>query len=111
IVVCHCGGGLDRFLPSDGHLPQEDLSKNLFFDTCAYNPIFLEAAIKQRGVKRMLFGTEAPGSGRHVNPETGKSGDHIVEVLDGFSFLTDADRKAIMHDQPLAFCSGFEKLK
>jgi len=111
IVVCHCGGGLDRFLPSDGHLPQADLTKNLFFDTCAYNPIFLEAAIKQRGVNRMLFGTEAPGSGRHVNPETGKSGDHIVEVLDGFSFLTDNDRKAIMHDQPLAFCKGFDKLK
>jgi len=111
IVVCHCGGGLDRFLPSDGHLPQADLSKNLFFDTCAYNPIFLEAAVKQRGVNRMLFGSEAPGSAHHIDPTTGKSGDHLVEVLDGFSFLTDGDRKAIMHDQPAAFCAGFAKLK
>ena len=71
VIICHCGGGLDRFHKTDPHLPQKDLSKNLFFDTCAYDSIFLEAAIRQRGVDRIVFGTEAPGSGRHVIPETG----------------------------------------
>ena len=37
VIVCHCGGGLDRFTKTDPHLPQKDLSKNLFFDTCAYD--------------------------------------------------------------------------
>ena len=83
IVVCHCGGGLDRFHKSDPHLPQKDLSQNLFFDTCAYESLFLEAAIKQRGVERIVFGSEAPGSGRHIIPETGRSGDDpVVPVLD-----------------------------
>src|SRR5258708_2200421 len=58
IVVCHCGGGLDRFHKTDPHLSQKDLSKNLFFDTCAYESLFLECAIKQRGVDRIVFGTE-----------------------------------------------------
>ena len=40
-----------------------DLSDNLFFDTCAYDPHFLTAALKQRGVPQMVFGTESPGSG------------------------------------------------
>ena len=27
VVVCHCGGGLDRFSKTDPHLPQKDLSQ------------------------------------------------------------------------------------
>jgi predicted TIM-barrel fold metal-dependent hydrolase len=100
IVVCHCGGGLDRFHKSDPHLPQKDLSRNLFFDTCAYESIFLEAAIKQRGVDRMVFGSEAPGSGRHIIPETGRSGDDIIPVIDSFSFLSEADKVQILNGNP-----------
>jgi predicted TIM-barrel fold metal-dependent hydrolase len=100
IVICHCGGGLDRFHKTDPHLPQKDLSKNLFFDTCAYESIFLEAAIKQRGVNNTVFGTEAPGSGRHVIPETGRSGDDLVPVIDSFSFLSQADKIQILNGNP-----------
>jgi len=100
VVVCHCGGGLDRFHKTDPHLPQKDLSRNLFFDTCAYESIFLEAAIKQRGVDRTVFGSEAPGSGRHVIPETGRTGDDLVPVIDSFSFLTQEDKLQILNDNP-----------
>jgi hypothetical protein len=110
IVICHCGGGLDRFSKTDPHLPQKDLTKNLYFDTCAYEPLFLEAAIKQRGVPRMLFGTEAPGSGRHVNPETGLSGDNLVPILSGFDFLTEADRLYIMNTGPRTVFPQMAKL-
>jgi predicted TIM-barrel fold metal-dependent hydrolase len=110
IIVCHCGGGLDRFSRTDPHLPQKDLSKNLYFDTCAYEPLFLEAAIKQRGVKRMLFGTEAPGSGRHVNPDTGLSGDNIVPVIAGFDFLSEEDRLYIFNEGPRSVFPQFAKL-
>jgi predicted TIM-barrel fold metal-dependent hydrolase len=37
IVICHCGGALNRFIKSDAHLAQKDLSNNLFFDTCAHD--------------------------------------------------------------------------
>ena len=50
-----------------------DLTNNLFFDTCCYDPHFLGAAIKQRGVDQMVFGTEVPGSGSDIfNPQTNK---------------------------------------
>jgi predicted TIM-barrel fold metal-dependent hydrolase len=100
VVICHCGGGLDRFVPSDPHLPQKDLSRNLFFDTCAYAPLFLECAVKQRGVDRTVFGSEAPGSGRHVNPDTGRSGDDLVPVIDSFSFLSQEDKIKIFNTNP-----------
>lgn len=100
VIICHCGGALDRFIPTDPHLPQRDLSNNLFYDTCAHDLHFLEAAIKQRTVARMVFGTEAPGSGRAVRPETGRTADDLVPVIGGFDFLSEADKVAIFHDNP-----------
>ena len=100
VIICHCGGALDRFIPTDHHLAQKDLSSNLFYDTCGYDLNFLEAAIKQRGVPRMLFGTEAPGSGRAVRPETGRTSDDLVPVIETFDFLTEEDKIKIFNDEP-----------
>jgi predicted TIM-barrel fold metal-dependent hydrolase len=100
IVICHCGGALDRFIPTDPHLAQKDLSRNLFYDTCGYDLNFLEAAIKQRGASRMCFGTEAPGSGRAIRPETGKTCDDLVPVIGSFGFLSSEEKKIIFHDNP-----------
>lgn len=111
VIVCHCGGALDRFIPTDKHIAQKDLSNNLFYDSCGYDLNFLEAAIKQRGVDRMVFGTEAPGSGGAVRPETGRTSDDLIPVLDGFDFLSDEDRRAILHDNPLKVVPGFAKAR
>jgi predicted TIM-barrel fold metal-dependent hydrolase len=97
VVVCHCGGALNRFIATDSHLAQKDLSQNLFYDTCAYDTAFLEAAIKQRGVSQMLFGTEAPGSGGATRPDTGRPGDDLVPVIAAMDFLTDNDRTQIFN--------------
>jgi predicted TIM-barrel fold metal-dependent hydrolase len=110
IVICHGGGALNRFIKTDNHLAQKDLSKNLFYDTCVYDLVVLEATIKQRGVNSTLFGTEAPGSGRAVRPETGKSGDDLVPEIAKFSFLSDQEKKQIMHDGPASFLPAFEKV-
>ncbi|HEY4684654.1 MAG TPA: amidohydrolase family protein [Dehalococcoidia bacterium] len=110
VCVCHCGGALDRFIKTDGHLGQRDLSRNLFFDTCGYDLLFLEAAIKQRGVHQMLFGSEAPGSGRAVRPETGLTSDNLVPVLTAFDFLTAEDKLYIMNKGPAEFCPPFTKV-
>jgi hypothetical protein len=82
----------------------------LYFDTCAYDPIFLDAAIRQRGVKRMVFGTEAPGSGRHTNPETGLSGDNLVPVVTGLDYLSEEDKLWILNEGPRTVFPAFAKL-
>ena len=123
IVVCHCGGALDRFIPNappsgqvgggqavgpqaapqeDTHEEQKDLSKNLFIDSCAYDPGFLSTAIKQWGVSQVVFGTEAPGSGTSdLNVETNKPSDDLIPVLERFDFLTNDDRRKILHDNAM----------
>lgn len=102
VVVCHCGGALDRFMRTDPHVGQQDLSENLFFDTCAHDIDYLSAAIKQRGVARMLFGTEAPGSGAAPRPagEPGKTGDDLVPVIASLPFLSEKDKLDLFHDNP-----------
>ncbi len=110
IIICHCGGALNRLLTRGTRTGEgggqvgmairrrredrgRDVSRNLFFDTCAYDEDFLATAIKQRGVDRMLFGTEAPGTGTSIiNPETGKPSDDLVPVIDSIEFLTTEDK-------------------
>jgi predicted TIM-barrel fold metal-dependent hydrolase len=110
VIICHCGGALDRFIPTDPHIAQKDLSRNLFYDTCAYDLIFLAAAIKQRGVGRLVFGTEAPGSGRAVRPETGRTSDDLVPVIGGFDFLSEDDKRMIFNENPARVVPGLAKI-
>jgi predicted TIM-barrel fold metal-dependent hydrolase len=109
VIVCHCGGALDRFIKTDHHLSQKDLSKNLYFDTNALDLNFLEAAIKQRGPANTCFGTEVPGSGAAVRPETGRPGDDLVPIIAGFDFLSEDDKKLIFNGNPLKLVPAFDK--
>lgn len=101
IVICHCGGGLNRFIPTDKHVGQGDFSKNLFYDCCCYDEHYLEAAFKQRGVDQMLFGTESPGSGGAIRPDTGKASDDMIPVIDGLGCLSAEDKLKIFQKNPL----------
>ena len=93
IVICHCGGALNRFIPKDHHIAQKDFSKNLFYDCCAYDDNFLTAAIKQRGVDQMMFGTEFPGSGGAVR-EDGRPSDDVLPTIRPSSAATSRTASA-----------------
>jgi predicted TIM-barrel fold metal-dependent hydrolase len=110
IVICHCGGALDRFIAEDAdHLAGRDLSANLFVDSCGYERNFLEAAIRQRGVSSVCFGTEAPGSGRTVRPETGLTADDLVPVIAGFDWLSEEEKVRIFNLNPAVVCPALAK--
>jgi predicted TIM-barrel fold metal-dependent hydrolase len=125
VIICHCGGALRRFLVKgqkvaggvvrdsgeaaggqvgmatrQAETPHErDTTNNLFFDTCAYDKDFLTTAIRQRGPRQMLFGTEAPGSGSNlINPETGRSSEDLVPLIDRIEGLSAEDKLNIFHD-------------
>jgi hypothetical protein len=71
---------------------------------------FLEAAIKQRGVAQLVFGTEAPGSGNAIRPETGKPSDDLVPVIDGFGFLSKEDKVSIFNTNPAKVIPALGKI-
>ena len=99
VVVIHCGGAPSRFVPRPPRPGAVDVTENLFFDTCAYDRWYLTAAFMQRGVGRMLFGTEAPGAGTNtINPETAKPSDDLVPVIDSLDFLTAEDKRKVFNE-------------
>ncbi len=69
--------------------------RRFWFDSVLHNPLSLELLLRTVGPDRVLFGTEKPGSGSAPNPDTGRDFDDIKPVIDGFAFLSDADRQAI----------------
>ena len=92
--------------------PPPNLDANLFFDTCAYDPHFLSAALKQRGTHRMVFGTEVPGSGSDLlNPRTGVGADNVLALIDSFEFLSDAAKIDIVHYNPLRVFPRIDRAK
>ncbi len=110
VVVCHCGGALDRFIKTDKHLAQKDLSQNLYFDTCALDLDFLEAAIKQRTPANILFGTETPGSGAAIRPETGRPGDDLVPIIGAMDFLSEEEKLDIFHNNAAHVCPSLAEI-
>jgi len=130
IIICHCGGALSRWVlhgtPSgEAGGGSVDISRaqssggedvverlrpnNLYYDSCAYNGEFLATAIKEHGVDRMVFGTEAPGSGTAImNPDTGKPSDDLIPVIEAMEFLSTDDKRKILRDNAIKL---FPRLK
>jgi OH-DDVA meta-cleavage compound hydrolase len=110
IVVSHGGGSipyqLGRFeAPTLRRGTGERFStrlRNLYFDTVLYTENALALLIKTVGADRCLFGTECPGVGSAVNPETRQSMDNVRAMIDNIEWLTEADRKQIFEDNARA---------
>ena len=95
------GGGLQSLHTDGSSCRASDQRKNLFYDSCVYDEHYLEAAIKQRGVDQILFGTESPGSGGALRPDTGKPSDDMIPIIDGLKFLSAEDKLKIFQKNPL----------
>jgi len=104
ILVSHGGGAipyqLGRF-ESASLRAQRRFStrmRRLYFDTVLYTPAALRLLIETVGPERCLFGTECPGVGSAVNPDTGETMDHIAPYIQGFDWLSGAQKKMIFED-------------
>ncbi|MEE8519411.1 MAG: amidohydrolase family protein [Dehalococcoidia bacterium] len=110
IIICHCGGALDRHIGDYPWLARDrDNDANLFYDTCAYDLDFLATAIHQRGVSQMCFGVEAPGGGTNNRPGTDLTADDMVPMITEhptLDFLTEQDKMDILHNNPAKVAPG-----
>ena len=107
IVVSHGGGAIPyhigRFRASGIRRGEEflDRLRKLYFDTVLYSEEALRLLIKTVGVDRCLFGAECPGVGSAVDPCTGRTLDDIAPHIQGFDWLTQADKDAIFFGNAL----------
>jgi predicted TIM-barrel fold metal-dependent hydrolase len=86
----------------------ETALRRFWFDSVLHYPPSLELLLRTVGTDRVLFGTEKPGSGSAPNPDTGRDFDDLRPVIEGFGFLTDADRRAVFEDNARAVFPGLK---
>jgi OH-DDVA meta-cleavage compound hydrolase len=103
IIVSHGGGAipyqLGRFdapsLRGKAAVRFRDRLRMLYFDTVLYTAPALELLIKTVGPDRCLFGSECPGVGSAIDPDTGNTMDNIRPQIENFEWLSHADREKI----------------
>jgi OH-DDVA meta-cleavage compound hydrolase len=103
IIVSHGGGAipyqLGRFdapsLRGKASVRFRDRLRLLYFDTVLYTTPALELLIKTVGPDRCLFGSECPGVGSAIDPDTGTTMDNIRPHIEKFEWLSHADREKI----------------
>ncbi len=88
----------------------ESSLRRFWFDSVLHYPPSLELLLRAVGPDRVLFGTEKPGSGSAPNPDTGRDFDDLKPVIEGFGFLSGAERKAVFEDNALLVFPGLKKL-
>jgi len=81
--------GIERF---------SDKLRKLYFDTVLYSAGALELLFKTVGADRCMFGTERPGVGTVKDPKTGKWLDETRHIIEGFDWLSAAEKKMIFED-------------
>jgi OH-DDVA meta-cleavage compound hydrolase len=106
-IICSHGGGaipyqLGRFESGSLRNPKgkrfSEGMRKIYYDTVLYSENALRLLIETVGVERCLFGAECPGVGSAVNPDTGRTMDDIKPFIEGFDWLTAAQKKAIFED-------------
>lgn len=103
LVICHGGGAIPyqmgRFQAAryrrGGSERFEESLRQLYFDTCLYTKESLEYLLKVVGPDRCMFGTERPGTGTVVDPDTGRSMDDLKPLIESIEWLSDEDQKKI----------------
>ena len=105
-IVCSHGGGAVPYHAGRFQAPSlrrggetfMDGLRRLYFDTVLYTALGLELLIKTVGADRCLFGSERPGVGTAKDPKSGNWMDDVKSYIDGFTWLSAADRKLIFED-------------
>jgi 4-oxalmesaconate hydratase len=101
IVVSHGGGSIPyqigRFQSGAARRGVDFLDgmRNLHYDTVLYSEESLRLLIKTVGVDRCLFGAECPGVGSTINPHTHRTFDDIRPFIEGFDWLSQAEKDLI----------------
>ena len=108
ILASHGGGAvpyqIGRFQSGAAHKGQDFMenARKIYYDTVLYSEEALRCLIKTMGHERCLFGAECPGVGSAINKTTGRTFDDIRPLIEGFDWLTAAQRSAIFEDNARA---------
>jgi len=76
----------------------DDSIRKMYYDTSIYSKESLELLFKVVGADRCVFGTENPGTGTAVDPDTDKLLDDLKPVIESIEWLSDHDKARIFEE-------------
>lgn len=102
LIIPHAGGAVPfqynrhRSLHvHEGRRPFEEMVRHLYFDLAIYDQDCMELAIRKLGADRLMFATEMFGTGKAIDPRTGRGFDDTVTMVEAISWLSKDDRALI----------------
>lgn len=123
LVVSHGGGAIPyqvgrwrshrQMNIASGRLPPysesfDDFLRRFWFDTVLHDARSLRLLFDTVGVDRCCFGTERPGSGSGIDPETGRPFDDLKPVIEQIPTLTERDHQLLFEDNPRTIFSRLD---
>jgi 4-oxalmesaconate hydratase len=98
--------------PKPKHLVAfDDILKQFYFDTVVQDQNALELLFKTVGSSCCMFGSERPGSGSAVNPDTGLEMDDFKPMIEAIEFLSEEERQAIFSSNALKVFNRINKTR
>lgn len=81
-----------------GKKPFEEAVKNIYFDTALYDQDSIEMLISKVGVDNVIFAAEIVGTGKAIDPKTGKKYDDTTSFIKNIDWLTDEDKEKVFSE-------------
>lgn len=105
LIVPHGGGSMPfnfnrhRALHTlHGKVPFEERLRKVYFDTAMYDRDAIEMLIRKVGVDNVLYAAEPFGTGKAIDPETGRLFDDTVHFITEIDWLDDSEKQQILSD-------------
>jgi OH-DDVA meta-cleavage compound hydrolase len=103
ILASHGGGSIPyqmgRYIAGARKHKQQELGskfRKIYYDTVLHDSNSTEFLIKVMGVDNVLFGTEWPGLGSVIDPDTGRTMDNLAPAINDINWLSQEDKDRIL---------------
>lgn len=110
VLMSHGGGAIPyhagRFRSWSVRQGGRDFDESLRllrYDTCVYSEEGLDLLLNVVGADRVLFGTEAPGTGAAMDPKSGRQFDDMLPLVRASARLTEAQKTDVLSQNAIEF--------
>jgi len=73
----------------------EEVVSHLYFDLAVYDVDAIDFMLRKFGVDNVLYAAEMFGTGKAIDPETGRAFDDTIGMINAIDWLSEADRAKI----------------
>jgi len=73
----------------------EEVVSHLYFDLAVYDVDAIDFMLRKFGVDNVVYAAEMFGTGKAIDPETGRAFDDTIGMINAIDWLSDNDKRKI----------------